>query len=199
MNIDDLIKVNNLWWKMNPYLVAQVMEGYQRDSGLVLELGPFSGGISMELVRRYPGLNITIADESPEVVDYLEKKIVASGLAQGIAMKRTDLNQLAFNDCQFDLIIFRGALFFLDKKENLLQEAFRVLREGGMAFVGGGHGKGVPQKLIDEVADELRQLNKRLGGRWVRVEELEELVRKSGLSSNCRIEEEGGVWLIIRK
>lgn len=199
MNIDDLIKVNSLWWKMNPYLVAQVMEGYQRDSGLVLELGPFSGGISMELARQYPGLNITIADESPQVVDYLEKKIAASGLAQGIAMKRTDLNQLTFNDCQFDLVIFRGALFFLDEKENLLREAFRVLREGGMAFVGGGHGKGVPQKLIDEVADELRQLNKRLGGRWVRVEELEELVKKSGLSGNCRIEEEGGVWLIIRK
>ena len=199
MNIDDLRKLDSLWSKTHSYIVAQIMEGYQRDSGSVLELGPFSGGISLELARLYPGLNITIADESPQVVDYLEKKIVASGLAQGIAMKRTDLNQLAFNDCQFDLVIFRGALFFLDKKENLLRETFRVLREGGMAFVGGGHGKGVPQKLIDEVADELRQLNKSLGGRWVRVEELEQLIKKSGLSGNCRIEEEGGVWLVIRK
>lgn len=199
MNIDDLIKVNSLWWRMNPYLVAQVMEGYQRDSGSVLELGPFSGGISLELARLYPKLEITIADESSEFLEYLEKNVSASGLAQGIAMKKTDLNQLAFNDCQFDLVIFRGALFFLGKKENLLQETFRVLREGGMALVGGGHGKGVPQELIDEVAGELRQLNKRLGGRWVRVEELEELVKKSGLTGNCRIEEEGGVWLIIRK
>lgn len=199
MNIDDLIKVNSLWRKMNPYLVVQIMEGYRRDSGSVLELGPFSGGISLELARLYPKLDITIADESSEFMEHLEKNISASGLAQGIAVKKTDLNQLTFNDCQFDLVIFRGALFFLGKKENLLRETFRVLKEGGMAFAGGGHGKEVPQEFIDEVAGELRQLNRRLGGRWVRVEELGKLVKKSGLSGNCRIEEEGGVWLIIRK
>ena len=57
-----------MWRKTYPYLVAQIMEGYRRDSGSVLELGPFSGGISLELARLYPGFDITIADESAEVV-----------------------------------------------------------------------------------------------------------------------------------
>lgn len=199
MNFDDLRRVNSLWKKIYPYLVSQIMESYQRDSGSVLELGPFSGGISLELTKLYPGLATTIAGESPEVVRYLEKEISASGLAPDIEVKKTDLNNLAFDDSQFDLVIFRGIFFFLNKKENLLQEIFRVLKEGGMAFVGGGYGKGVPQEIIDEIAGESRDLNERLGRRWVTIEELEELVRKSGLTDNCKIEDEGGVWLVIRK
>ncbi|MBA7715837.1 hypothetical protein ES703_124895 [subsurface metagenome] len=199
MDIDDLKKVDSLWQKTNPYLVAQVMEGYHKDFGTVLELGPFSGGIALELARLYSKLELTIADESPEVVDYIEKKLSAAGFAKDITVKKTVFNNLAFSDCQFDLIIFRGAFFFLDKKENLLREIFRVLKKGGLAFVGGGHGKGVPQEIINQIADELRKLHKKLGGRWLSIGELQEIVSSSQLADNCSIKEEGGVWLKIQK
>lgn len=199
MDIDALKRVNSLWRKIYPYLAGQIMEGYRRDSGAVLELGPFSGGISLELARLYPGLDITIADESPAVVEYLRREISISGLSERIEVKKTDLNHLTFDDHQFDLVVFRGAFFFLNEKENLLREVFRVLKDEGMAYVGGGYGKGIPDELIDEIADESRELNDRLGRRRVSIEELEELIRKSGLTDNCKIEEEGGVWLVIRK
>jgi len=199
MNLDDLRRVNNLWRKLYPYLVAQIMESYQRDSGSVLELGPFSGGISLELARLYPELEITIADELPEVVRYLEGEVSASGLAPKIEVKETNLNNLAFDNSQFDLVIFRGAFFFLNKKEDLLREIFRVLKDGGMAFVGGGYGRRVPQELINEIADESRELNERLGRRRVSIAELEDIIRESELTDNCNIEEEGGLWLNIKK
>ena len=199
MDLEALKQVNSLWRKIYPYLASQIMESYRRDSGTVLELGPFSGGISSELARLYPGLNITIADESPEVVEYLRTEISISGLSERIGIKKTDLNHLTFDDSQFDLVILRGAFFFLDKMRSLLREVFRVLKEGGMAFIGGGYGKGTPQELIDEIADESRQLNDKLGRKRVSVEELGRLIRKSGLTDNCSIEEEGGVWLVIKK
>lgn len=199
MDIDDIRRVNSLWIKLYPYLASQIMEGYRRDSGAVLELGPFSGGISLELTRLYPGLNITIADESPAVVEYLRKEISISGLSEMIEIKKTDLNHLTFDDSQFDLVIFRGAFFFLNEKENFLREVFRVLKDGGIAFVGGGFGKGVPKELIDEIADESRELNNRLGRRRVSIKELEELVRKSKLTDKCKIEKEGGLWVNIKK
>lgn len=199
MDINDLLQLRRLWHGVYPYLVAQIMESYQRNSGSVLELGPFSGGISLELARLYPGLKITIADESPDVVACLEKEIPASASGRGIEIKKMELNRLTFDDSQFDLVIFRGAFFFLGKKENLLREIFRVLKGGGMGFVGGGYGKGIPQEIIDAIADESRELNERLGRRWVGIEELEEIVRRSQLTDNCRIVEEGGVWLIIKK
>jgi len=199
MNINDLIRLDSLWQETHPFIVAQVMEGYRRQSGTVLELGPFAGSITIELSRLYPKLDITIAHESPEIVEYIEERISASGLAKDIAVEKMDLNNLAFSDCQFDLVIFRGAFFFLREKENLLREIFRVLKKDGFALVGGGHGKGVPQRIIDQIAGELRKLHKKLGGRWISIKELQEIVNSSQLADNCQITEEGGVWLNIRK
>ncbi|MDO8716996.1 MAG: methyltransferase domain-containing protein [Dehalococcoidales bacterium] len=169
---NDLIQVNELWSKVYPYLAAQAIEYYGRETGRVLELGPFSGGIAKELGRCYPDLEITVNE--------------GFSLQHGKKKK-------------YDLIILRGAFFFILDKKTLLRAIFESLKDGGTAFVGGGYGKDIPQGLIDEIADESRILNDRLGRRRVSIEELRDLVKQSGLKDNCRIEEEGGVWLVIRK
>jgi ubiquinone/menaquinone biosynthesis C-methylase UbiE len=197
--MNDLKRVNSLWAKIYPHLALQIMENYQRDFGMVLELGPFSGGISMALARLYPKLNITIADELPEVLKYLRQEISRSGSSKKICVSKTNLNQLAFDSAHFDLAIFRGAFSFLHNEKYLLQEIFRVLKDGGIAFIGGGFGKDTPQVLIDEIADESRVLNDRLGRYRVSVLEFEEMVRKAGLLEHCTIEERGGLWLNIKK
>ena len=199
MDINDLRRVNSLWERIYPYLARQIMEGYRQDRGKVLELGPFSGGISIALAGLHPELEITIAEESPEVLLYLRQEISASGLSEKISVKKTRLNDLNFDSSQFDLVIFRGAFFFLNENANLLREIFRVLKDGGLAFIGGGFGKETPRPLINEIADESRELNDRLGRLRVGVEELAALVKKSGLTDNCRIEEQGGLWLNIKK
>ncbi len=199
MNIDDLEQLDRLWKKIYPYVASQIMEYYQRDYGSVLELGPFSGGISLELAGSHPRLGITIGVDSSAVVEYLRRKIADIGLPERIMVKETDLEHLIFVDAQFDLVILRGAFFFLKDKAGLLGEIVRVLRAGGMAFVGGGYGKGTPKELIDEIADQSRELNKRLGRKRISREELEETVRKSELADLCDIEEEGGLWITIKK
>ena len=199
VNINDLQQLDRLWRKVYPYVASQIMECYQRDYGSVLELGPFSGGISLELARSYPRLDITIGAESPAVVEYLRRKIADIGLPEQIMVKETDLEHLIFMEAQFDLVILRGAFFFLKEKAGLLGEISRVLRAGGTAFVGGGYGKGTPRGLIDEIADESRELNKRLGRKRVSRQELEEIVRKAELADLCEIEEEGGLWITIKK
>jgi hypothetical protein len=51
MDLRILKEVNDLWSGIYPYLASQVMEYYGRSHGDVLELGPFAGGISVELAR----------------------------------------------------------------------------------------------------------------------------------------------------
>jgi len=199
VKVNDLLQLNRLWRKIYPYLASQIMEEYQRDYGSALELGPFSGGISLELARSYPRLAITIGDESAEFLEHVEKEIALSGLSDHITVKRTNLDHLTFNDAQFDLVILRGAFFFLQSRENLLGELFRVLKPGGMAFVGGGYGKGTPEEFIDEIADESRELNRRLGRKRISAVDLEGIVRKSRLTDRCDMTEEGGLWITIKK
>lgn len=199
MDIDELKQVNDLWIKIYPYIVSQLMESYQKTGGEVLELGPFSGGISVDLLRLCPELDITIADSSKEVLKYLKQEVSNSGFLQNTKFKQTQFKVLAFDDSQFDLVILRGAFFFLNEKDNFLGEIFRILKPGGMAFVGGGFGKDTPQKLIDEIAEESRRLNDNLGRRRITIKELRKIVKDSGLTDKCKITEKGGIWLIIRK
>jgi hypothetical protein len=93
----------------------------------------------------------------------------------------------------------RGAYFFLDEEGKILREIYRILKEDGLAFIGGGYGKNTPQVLIDEIADESRDLNDRLGRKRVTEGEVTGMVNKAGLASQAKIEKEGGLWLLIQK
>ncbi len=199
MDLKILKDVNELWSKIYPYLAVQVMRYYGREDGEVLELGPFSWGISMELAKRYPGLNVTIGAEDRGVINYFREEMEEAGLRGKIALNWAPLNDLGFADCRFDLVVFRGAYFFLDDEGRMLREIYRVLKEGGFAFIGGGYGKDTPQPLVDEIADRSRNLNDRLGRKRVTEEEVQNMVNKAGLTNQTGVEKEGGLWLLIRK
>jgi SAM-dependent methyltransferase len=199
VDLRNLKRVNDLWRKIYPYLAAQCMECYGKNYGDVLEAGPFSGGISVELTRLHPGLNTTIAAWDRGVVGYLRKEIEGAGLNRKIEVTWSELDNLVFADCLFDLVIFRGAYFFLDEEGKILLEIYRILKEDGLAFIGGGYGKNTPQALIDEIVDESRDLNVRLGRRRVTEGAVITMVNKAGLTSHTRIEKEGGLWLVIQK
>jgi ubiquinone/menaquinone biosynthesis C-methylase UbiE len=197
MEIVDLRRVDELWQATHPYMAAQVMQGYGRQSGDMLELGPFAGGISIELAKRYPQLEITIAEESAEILEYIKEKVTSAGFSNAINLKQMPLDKLIFKNSSFDLIVFRGAFFFLAEKKELLTEIWRLLRKGGFSMVGGGHGKDVPESIVKEIAGELRRLHAKLGGRWLGIEEIRGLVIRSPLKDKCTITHEGGVWLNI--
>jgi len=153
----------------------------------------------VELARLHPGLNITLAVQDYGMVDLMRREIRGARLDREIALRCSELDNLVFADSVFDLVIFRGAYFFLDEEGRIIREIYRVLREDGRAFVGGGYGKNTPQALIDEIADRSRELNDRLGRRRVTVDGVKEMVNKAGLSDHARIENEGGLWLLIKK
>ncbi len=175
------------------------MQSFGRTSGNALELGSFAGGISYEMAHLYPQLEIVIADERADYLAYLRQELFSRKLSSQVKLLNMNLDGLLFPDDSFDLVILRGAFFFIMDRPQILTEIFRVLRPGGLAFVGGGYGKDIPQALIDEIADESRLLNDRLGRRRVKKEELQQLLSSLGLKNNSRIVEEGGIWLEIRK
>jgi ubiquinone/menaquinone biosynthesis C-methylase UbiE len=194
-----LIAINLLWKKVYPYTAAQIMQAFGCSRGNALEMGSFAGGISMEIARLYPQIDLTIADERTDYLEFLKKKMISKAVAKHIKLVNTPLDNLTFNDNSFDLVILRGAFFFIMERPKILAEIFRVLNPGGLAFVGGGYGKGIPQSLIDEISAESRILNDRLGRHRVRIDELQQLLLSQGLDNRSHIVEEGGVWLEIRK
>ena len=175
------------------------MSYYGRASGDVLELGSFAGGITFELAAGYPDLRLTLADENPAYLAHLRNELFSRGLSARVRLLDMNLDKLSLRDDAFDLVILRGAFFFIMERPAILKEIFRVLRPRGLAFVGGGYGKDVPQAVIDEIAGESRVLNDRLGRKRVTIEQLKNLLAMVGLDKKARIVEEGGVWILLRK
>jgi SAM-dependent methyltransferase len=199
MDMNDLARVNRLWERIYPYLADQILNHYLKDVGEVVEWGPFSGGISFSLLTKKPGLTIQIAVEEQEVFDLMGKELTERRLTGKISLVESGLRPLDFTDACVDLVVIRGAYFFLDPDGADLREIYRVLKPGGIGFIGGGYGKGVPPELIDEIAEESRILNDRLGRKRVTVDGLKTMIGKSGMGEHIRILEEGGLWLLVTK
>lgn len=199
MDMHDLARVNCLWEKIYPYIADQILNHDINNEGEMLEWGPFSGGISFSLLTKNPGLKVQIAVEENTVFDLMRKELDDRGLNGKITLVKSGLNPIAFANGRFDLVVIRGAYFFIDNEGAALREIYRVLKPGGVGFIGGGYGEDVPPELIEEIAEESRILNDRLGRVRVTVAGLKTMIGNAGLEAQVRIIEEGGLWLLVTK
>ena len=190
-------KINRLWEPIYPSLSRFVLDLFGRTEGDVLELGPFAGGIAREFLPLSSEFRVVLANTFLEVFDDLQEEISKTPFAQRMMITPSPLSPLTFLDKSFDLVICRGAFFFLTPA--ILQEIYRVLRPGGCALVGGGYGTVTPQTSIEKIAEESKELNLQLGKQWMSHEDLTQMIQKASLQEDVTISTEGGLWIILRR
>lgn len=199
MEFADIISVNELFQELYPYIAKQIASEYNRDEGRALEIGPYGPGISIALARLLPDLEITVGDDSPRINDYLSQKIAEAGLSHRIRVLELDKFNLPFPEESFDLVYFRGALFFWENSLQIVKEAYRVLTPLGLAMLGGGFGTDTPDELVEKIAPKSRELNRRLAKVVLTPEDVVEIILKAGLSQTSRLETRRGLWMVVRK
>ncbi len=199
MELGDIIAVNELFDPIYPYVAQQVARTYGRAGGDALELGPFAGGVSIELARLCPGFSLTMGDNFPGLLSHFQEKVAGEGLADSIEVRAIDKLRLPFADGSFDLVVFRGALFFWEDSSQIVKEMYRVLRPGGLAMAGGGFGAETPDSVIESILAPSRDLNRRLGKKVLSEQELVALLKEIGLDAHASIERRHGLWAEIRK
>jgi hypothetical protein len=154
-------------------------------------VGPFSGGISHELVKRFGQLSAVCLVQQDAVA-----RTIKNQFTQGLEIVVGSPSSSPFRPC-FDLAVVRGAFFFLTP--GTIVETFRVLRPGSHALLGGGYGPLTPSEEITKIAEESKRLNYELGKKHLSRKELETMVSDAGMSGSSQIVEEGGLWLLLRK
>jgi SAM-dependent methyltransferase len=192
-----------LFVEVYPGLARQITEDFGVTQGLCFDLGCGPGYLSIELARR-TDLRVIGVDIDSDAVAIARRNVRLAGLQNRIAMERGDVQSLRFADSQADLIVSRGSFIFWKDRVQAFREIKRVLKPGGIAFIGGGMSRYVTRERHAAIRRELDKLG--IKRPKVTLFEMEETLAAAGVTqytihgdladdSACQC----GMWVEIKK
>lgn len=185
-----------------PLIAQQLLDDYRINSGKCVDLGTGHGYLGIELAK-ITSLEIYFVDLDPEVLNKARENVALDKLDNVVHFVNADVAALPFADNFAELVISRGSLWFWEDQVKGLQEANRILKPGGVAFIGGGLGRYTPPTMRQRLQGLGRKKMEKKGHTgFLRGAKLEELVKKTGIA-NYRlisdVEGEPGHWIEIKK
>lgn len=184
-----------------PVIADRVLAWSGIRDGLCLDLGSGPGLLSVALAQK-SDLSVMALDAEPAMARIAQETATGEGLADRVVPVIGDVHHMPVRDETVSLIVSRGSIFFWEDRVRAFQEIERVLRPGGVAFVGGSFGT---TALRDTIFAEMRQRNPnwdrdvaRRSARTTPDLLRRELAASAVACSRIR-EEEAGFWVEIRK
>jgi S-adenosylmethionine-dependent methyltransferase len=94
-----------------------------------LDLGSGTGAASVRLARL--GIDVTLLDSSPTMLDLAERTIAEAGVRDKVTVKHGDAAQLAdvFQTASFDIILCHNLLEYIDDPGAVLRGAVYLMRD----------------------------------------------------------------------
>ena len=124
--------------------------------GKFLDVGCGGGHLGFAMMKRSSmhGSFIDIHEGAAEVTEIRAKKLGFDGRS---VIKCGNVEEMPFEDNEFDLIISRGSVQFWENQEKAFREILRVMKTGGKAYIGGGLGS---LKTQQEIQKKLEAIGK---------------------------------------
>ena len=154
------------------HLLDFVPHGRQPLSGL--EIGCGIGGISLEMLRALPGLQMSALDISIQQLAVATANALVAGLSDRVTWHEGSSMAIPAVEASYDFTLCVESSFHYDDKPKFFSENLRVLKPGGIAVVAditcsdveriklrrGNHfeGNAAYLKLIREAGFELREM-----------------------------------------
>ncbi len=103
--------------------------------GSILDVGAGPGYLSIEIVKRAPGIRLVGIDSSKAMARIAQTNAEREGLSDRIRLVKCDGARLRFEDDSYDLVISTGSLHAWKNPELVINECFRVLKPGCEAWL----------------------------------------------------------------
>lgn len=129
-------------------IVARQVED-RLQAGRVLDIGTGPGKLPILIASDSPMLQVTGLDLSADMVKIAEKEAQRRGL-KNAEFRQGNASALPFPDREFDLVITTLSFHHWKQPEQGLGEIYRVLREGGEAWI-----YDVPRKIDRAMFDHM--------------------------------------------
>jgi len=138
-------------------LARQIYGDYGIDEGVCIDVGSGPCYLSIELAK-ITHLRFFALDIDPAVMPIAIRNVKEAGLLPRFSFVLGDVEQMPFRDDFADLIVSRGSYLFWKDKVSAFREIYRVLKPGGIAFVGGGMGRLLPEEERQAIFKEMARL-----------------------------------------
>jgi ubiquinone/menaquinone biosynthesis C-methylase UbiE len=185
-----------------PLIAQQIIDDYHLDTGICIDIGTGPGYMGLELAK-ITNLEMYFLDVDSKSLEKAKKNVAECELDNTVHFVEADVTALPFDDNFADFVVSRGSLWFWKDQTKGIREIHRVLKKGGIAFVGGGLGRYTPATMRERLKGRRRIIQeKNKDVKFLDENGLKELLDESGLAG-CRVvsdgEEGAGTWIEIRK
>jgi SAM-dependent methyltransferase len=184
-----------------PALAEQLVADYGITTGVCVDIGGGCGSLSLALAPK-TDLTCYVLDIDPYAVRLCNLLAEEQSLVGRVRGVEGDAMDLPFRDELADLVVSRGSIFFWPDQLQGVREAYRILKPGGVAYVGGGFSRILDPAIREPLAQgRLRAMREGSTDGWRPLEpDLVERAGAAGIEEVRLIEEPiTGWWLEIRK
>lgn len=193
---DKMVKENFM-----PAIVStakQIIEDYGVLEGVCVDIGCGTAVFAIELCRR-SNLKIYALEKVTAIYEAARMNIENEELTDRIIPVLGDANDLPFENEFADLIISRGSYHCWKDKVLVFQEIYRVLKKGGIGFVGGGFGRYASKKELERMTALRERSLKDSAKAYSSPKEMEEVIHKAGISDFHILYDRSGLWAELKK
>ena len=174
--------------------------------GIGIDLGSGPGNLILELCKGTK-LHWVNADINPHFFSHFFEEARKAGVAHRVSAIFADAHRLPFRDNYAEIVVSRGSFQFWDDKPRAFAEIYRVLKRGGVAYVGRGMARAFPVETARAIRDGQKGDKVLDYDPEETVRELEKALREAGVSDfGIECPKPGGVedihygvWVTIRK
>ncbi|PIE35230.1 SAM-dependent methyltransferase [candidate division KSB3 bacterium] len=184
-----------------PLLIQQWVDDYGLSEGIAADIGTGPGRLGLELAKLTP-MHIQFVDSNQETLETAKANFDTLQPDNTSEFIHADVQNLPMADNTVDFVMSRGSIWFWDKPDMGLREIYRILKPGGIAVIGGGLGRYMPDSMRNRLFDAMQNALKRRNETRPSLQEYKEIVKKAHLP-NYRMFTDGnsktGRWVEITK
>jgi SAM-dependent methyltransferase len=125
--------------------------------GIGIDLGSGRGDLIIELCRRTKRMHWINADINPRNFPHFIAMADREGFEDRVSAMQTDAVALPFRDNFADILVSRGSFQFWKDLQKAFAEIYRVLKPGGVAFVGRGFSDNLPGHVAERIRSRQRE------------------------------------------
>ena len=178
--------------------VKQLVEDYGILKGTGIDIGCGTCVFAIELCK-HTALKIYALENVKAIYEVARMNIKKEGLEDRIIPVLGDAHNLSFENEFADFIISRGSYHCWKDSVLVFREIFRVLKKGGIGFIGGGFGRYV----TDEELQRMKSLRDRSLGEGAKAysspDRLRKIIHKAGIPDFRIISGKADLWAEIKK